>query len=391
MRTGSHSSVSRRGSQKPRGITPITVRGMPSRSSVRPMIEGSAPNRARHSPSLNRTTALLPGWSSPAANVRPTAALTPSTRNRSALASAPARRAGSPVPLKLTPTRSRYAATPCSVWLRSRTPTNSASERAPQTLTSDRGSSYGSRSQGDADQDRRNDQERHRVGGCHAEQKACKHARDCHRADQPDDNADDDEPHSLAHHQPKHVGSPRAERHAHAHLVRAVRHEVSDHTGQPHRSQQERYARERAEQDRAVALGRRRLGQLTLEPEDARCTLLGIQLLELPPDRFDQPRRIDLGPNRDRRRRITGLQRGDEDFGSGGHVAGELSDVLYLSNDRPSRPRDRHAVSDRVGAAQKFTGERPVHDRNGCPVSVIQGDEVAPGSHAGSDSFEVAG
>ena len=71
--------------------------GAPSSAIVRPTIEGSAPNRRLHNPSLNTTTASAPGCASLSVNRRPTRTVAPSigssagdTRPISSLSGSPA-------------------------------------------------------------------------------------------------------------------------------------------------------------------------------------------------------------------------------------------------------------------------------------------------------------
>ena len=91
---GSHNCVRVVGSAKPRGITPITVRGMPSIVTWLPVMFGSAPNACRHRASLRSTIRSEPGRSSPAWNTRPNAAPTPSSEKRFADAYTAFTRAG---------------------------------------------------------------------------------------------------------------------------------------------------------------------------------------------------------------------------------------------------------------------------------------------------------
>ena len=74
------------------GMTPTTVNGSPSSVTVRPTMPRSPPNRRFHNASLSTTTRSRPGWSSPATKVRPSAAGTPSVRNKSAVTCRPGRR-----------------------------------------------------------------------------------------------------------------------------------------------------------------------------------------------------------------------------------------------------------------------------------------------------------
>ncbi len=64
----------------PRGITPITVKLLSSRLTMRPTIAGSPLNRRRHNSSLSSTTAGPLRRSSDALRSRPIAGAIPSTR-----------------------------------------------------------------------------------------------------------------------------------------------------------------------------------------------------------------------------------------------------------------------------------------------------------------------
>ena len=63
-------------------MTPTTSYGLPLRLIVRPTIDGSAPNRRLHKPSLSSTTRSLPLCSSSVVNARPSAGVTRSTDKR---------------------------------------------------------------------------------------------------------------------------------------------------------------------------------------------------------------------------------------------------------------------------------------------------------------------
>src|SRR5436309_15183423 len=64
------------------------------------------------------------------------------------------------------------------------------------------------RSQSDGGEEQRDDQERHRVGGGHAEQQTPEHPGESARGDHAYDRAEDHEPRSLTHHQPEHITAP---------------------------------------------------------------------------------------------------------------------------------------------------------------------------------------
>lgn len=80
--SGLHAAASP-GKRKPAGITPTIRNGPWFTRTVRPMIAGSAPNRSRQSPSLRITTLSPRRRFSSGTNVRPSAARTPRTENRS--------------------------------------------------------------------------------------------------------------------------------------------------------------------------------------------------------------------------------------------------------------------------------------------------------------------
>src|SRR4051812_18121160 len=91
----------RGGNPKSGGMTPMSSRGIPSRTTLRPRMEGSAPNTERQSRSLMMRVAAAPTASSPGANRRPIAGLTPSAGSTSAVIDAPSSRSGSPPPTRV--------------------------------------------------------------------------------------------------------------------------------------------------------------------------------------------------------------------------------------------------------------------------------------------------
>ena len=82
---------------------------------------------------------------------------------------------------------------------------------------------------GDQRQEQRDTAEAQRIGRRDVVEQRSNDARDAERADQSDHHADGRERHALANDQPEHVGLLRAERDAHAHLLRALRHRERQH------------------------------------------------------------------------------------------------------------------------------------------------------------------
>src|SRR5947199_7318144 len=128
------------------------------------------------------------------------------------------------------------------------------------------------------------------------------------------------------------------------------------------------------------------------EGEDPRGGLLRVDLLDRSADRLDQARGIHLGPDRYRCRRVAGLRCGDENLRTSGHIPADLLDVLHFPYDGPprfSRPAQLNLVSDRVGAAQKLTGEGHVHDRGAWSVETVRRREVASCDHGDPKRLEI--
>ena len=115
---GRHRSTSDSEKANPGGITPTTSTLSPSRSTTRPTVPGSAPNRVVHRPSLSTTTGAAPGRSSSAVKDRPRRGGVRSTSKNDAVTLVAPTRCGFSGPVKLA-CSSRYAATLSSVRLSS--------------------------------------------------------------------------------------------------------------------------------------------------------------------------------------------------------------------------------------------------------------------------------
>ena len=132
-------------------MIPTTVAGASSRSSVRPTMRGSEPNRRRQRASLRSTAAGPPGRSSSAVKPRPMAGTTPSTAGASAVMYPVRSRSGAPLPVRLTDPSAK-AATRANDRVRSRSSQYSGTlssacgswVRCPQIIARRSGRSYGS-------------------------------------------------------------------------------------------------------------------------------------------------------------------------------------------------------------------------------------------------------
>ena len=90
------------GNANPAGMTPITLRLIPSTVMAFPRMFGSAAKRLRQSPSLSRATPGEPGSSSWEAKVLPIAGLTRRTGKKLDVTIAAGKRTASPAPVKVT-------------------------------------------------------------------------------------------------------------------------------------------------------------------------------------------------------------------------------------------------------------------------------------------------
>src|SRR5580704_16139488 len=90
-----------RGSSAPGRNTPITSRGAPSNSIVRPMTPESPPASSCHNPSLSTTTGAWPAWASSARGKRPSAGRTPRTSKYAPMIVAPSNWRAGPVPVSV--------------------------------------------------------------------------------------------------------------------------------------------------------------------------------------------------------------------------------------------------------------------------------------------------
>ena len=108
------------GHQNCAGSTPMISKVWPSKATVRPTTDGSAPKRRRHSASLSRTTRCRPTLSSSARKSRPSAGVTPMTRKEPGVTSSGRTRSGSPIAGQVVGARWRrivYAAIAENEWL----------------------------------------------------------------------------------------------------------------------------------------------------------------------------------------------------------------------------------------------------------------------------------
>ncbi len=98
---GSHTSTLLSRNEKPGGMTPTTVYGVPCDTIGLSRIAGSAPKRRFHSRSL-MTTDRLPGTFSAAVNPRPRVGCTPRIWKSSAEMDCACTSSGSPLPVTVT-------------------------------------------------------------------------------------------------------------------------------------------------------------------------------------------------------------------------------------------------------------------------------------------------
>ena len=209
----------------------------------------------------------------------------------------------------------------------------------------------------------------------------------------PISESDGHEPQRLVHHQPAHRRGPRAERQAHAHLVRAPVHHVRHHAVEADRGQRQRQPGEGREQRHAETLLRQRLRH------DA------VERLHV----VDRPRRIDrldrgLERCRARCRRAVGSR--DQR-----HVVRPALGVrhehlgaccrrqivrLEIADDADDLARrlfvvpDEHLLPDRVFAGEETIGDGAIDDGDARGGGRVASVEVASREYRHPKRLEVA-